>query len=175
MIKQILIGIVLALILSGAIFAFVVLKEISGNSNNDKVEVEWKKLNTNFLKINKSIVGEEQISFLLYKMSADKLKKQPFTGDEPRIEFSVSNVNYCSKVVDGNIFTKLGDCEKPDIKVSIDGKNMIYLLNSNNTKEDIQNFSSEGKIRIEMLASKTTLFSKGYLKLYEEVTGEKIL
>ena len=127
MIKQILIGIVLALILSGAIFAFVVLKEISGNSNNDKVEVEWKRLNTNFLKINKSIVGEEQISFLLYKMSADKLKKQPFTGDEPRIEFSVSNVNYCSKVVDGNIFTKLGDCEKPDIKVSIDGK--TYQLN----------------------------------------------
>lgn len=78
--------------------------------------------------INKSEIGVDQISYLLYSLEANRLHNLPLS-DTPKIEIIIGQKVFNSEVV-------------------------------------------EGRTKVEIVAGQIELYSKGYLSLYNKLTGK---
>ena len=124
--------------------------------------------------INRTAVGEKQISYVLYNVKANELHKIPLSGNTPKIEVVIDDEIYSSEIVEGMIITIKSRIEDPDLRIIMSEEEFINSLNSD-TKAYLQKSVSQGRIDIEVLAGKTELFAKGYLSLYKKLTGENPL
>ncbi len=121
--------------------------------------------------INKSVVGEQQINLILYSLKAYELHNPPLSGNTPKIEFVIDGEIYGSEIVKGEIITVKGRKGEPDIRIIMSGEEFLNILKSD-SKLYFQESLKQGKTKIELLAGKTELFTKGYLSLYKEITGK---
>lgn len=119
-------------------------------------------------------ISESHIAYVLSQMGASKLKNTPLTGNTPKINFIINTGNYRAEVINQGISVGKGIWDNPDIIISSSKEEIILAIASLNIKEYIKNSVSSGKTAIEMKAGYAELFSKGYLSLYEDITGKKL-
>jgi hypothetical protein len=116
--------------------------------------------------------NESFVLYLLYQIKANNLHNPPLSESTPKIKFYIDQDAYSAEVVDGVIFVKKGEMSNVDIIIRTTKQEGVKMLQSS---QAVVNSFSSGASDIEMVAGKATLFTKGYLKMYEELTGEKIL
>ncbi|MEM4259340.1 MAG: hypothetical protein QXS38_01075 [Candidatus Pacearchaeota archaeon] len=114
---------------------------------------------------------ESFIFYLLYSIKAYNLHAPPLSSDYPRIEVEVSGEPFSATVLRGVINVSKGKIAKEDIIIRTTKEEAIKMLRDKNY---IMNSFNEGKSRIELVAGQTTLFAKGYLNMYNEITGKSV-
>ena len=115
--------------------------------------------------------NESFITYLLYEIKAYNLHNPPLSGDTPKILVFVGDDSYGAEIDAGSIYVHKGGIEGQDIIIRTSKEESVNMLsNEDYVKESFQN----GKSNIELAASKSVLFGKGYLSLYEQLTGKSV-
>jgi hypothetical protein len=117
--------------------------------------------------------NEEYINYILAAMGIGKLHKS-IMGENPKIKFILGEDIWSSEIINGAPNTKKVAIEDEDLRIVISKEEAVEALLSENIEEFMKNSVVEGRTGIEMVAGKAELFSKGYLDMYEQITGEKI-
>ncbi len=164
--KGVIIGIIIGLIVIGAIGYFVFLRDTS----RETITLQNP---TAGLSVEESVklFDESFVKYLLYSIGAAELKSVPFTSNKPRIEFYIDEDVY-NAVVDKRVVKVYdGAIDDEDIIIRTSKEEAVKMIMDKNYV--VVNFKSGGS-SIELVASKTTLFAKGYLGLYSGLTGEEL-
>ena len=115
--------------------------------------------------------NESYIFYMLYNIEAYNLHNPPLSPDTPKIEIIADDAIYGAEIRDGLILVWEGEAHNKDIVIRTTKKEVIAMIN--NPSYISQSFMEE-KSNIELTASQTLLFSKGYLNIYKKLTGESI-
>jgi len=134
--------------------------------SNEKQEVEKPAVGNSTLSID-----ESHITFLLNEIGAYQLHSS-VTGKKPIIEVWADDEKFSSDVSGGKITTTRNLGNSPDIRIKTSKKEVVDALLSQNVTEYAKNSVSAGKTNLEIVAGYTELFTKGYLKIYTELTGK---
>jgi hypothetical protein len=114
---------------------------------------------------------EDFVYFMLYQIGAYNLHTPPLSSEKPAIEIIVENTVYNAQIEKGEIYVDEGEIEEYDISIQTSSEEAAKIINDG---DYIQESFENGESTIELVASETTLASKGYLKLYSEITGDGI-
>ena len=114
---------------------------------------------------------ESFVEYILYSIGANSLHNPPFSNDDPKIEFYIDEEVYSAIVEKGIIAASKGEIDKEDIVIRTTKEEAVKMIMD---KEYIKESFSQEKSGLELVASKTKLATKGYLSIYEELTGESI-
>ena len=61
-----------------------------------------------------------------------------------------------------------------DLKIIISKRESVETLLSSDIEQFMKDSVASGNTKIEIVAGNTELFSKGYLKMYKELTGGEV-
>jgi len=114
---------------------------------------------------------ESFVSYVLVEIKAYNLHEPIFSSDTPEIEITVGEDIYNAEIIDGKIFVSEGLSDDEDIIISTTAEEGVKMLRDAGYIDDS---FRDGLSGIEMTAGKVELFSKGYLEIYSELTGEEI-
>lgn len=115
--------------------------------------------------------NESFVKYVLYSIKAYDLHNPPLSKDYPKIGFSIGEDNYLAVIQNGVIIVTKSDFSSVDAIIKTDKTEAVKMVQN---KAYIQESFSSGRSSIELKAGKATLFSKGYLNLYTELTGKSI-
>jgi len=115
--------------------------------------------------------NESYVSYLLYSIGAYGLHSSSFNGADPKIGVDVNGEHYEAIVQNAVIKVSKRESVKPDVVIITSKGEIIKMIKDKNYVKE--SFSS-GESSIEPKASKTTLFAKGYLNLYNDLNSEGI-
>jgi|SRR3989344_3159113 len=118
-----------------------------------------------------TIISEQHVSYLVNEIGAYKLKS--YLGN-PKIIVEVDKEKFNSEVNQGKIITKKGEIQDADIKIITMGQEIINIINSGDINSAIKDSVASGRTNIELVASYSTLFGRGYLSLYQDITGKSL-
>ncbi len=116
---------------------------------------------------------ENYINYLLVALGVGNLHRSLLYGN-PFIEFNLDNEVWGSELVKGGLNTKKQIIDNEDLRITISKEEAVMALLSQNIEQFMKDSVANGGTQIEMIAGKTELFSKGYLTMYKELTGENI-
>lgn len=160
-------GIILLILLVGGMFLYF----ITASPSNPKTEIEKPIKNLSqeeaFLQFNESYIG-----YLVFAIGGWKLHNPPLSDDTPKIKVIVDEEVYVSEIINGEIKTEKKEIEEEDIIIRTTKQEIINSILAGDMKTYIKQSVQEGKTSFELKASYTTLFSKGYLNIYKEITGK---
>ena len=128
----------------------------TGNNSNQKVNL---------------VVNEQYISYIINEMGGYKLKS--YMGN-PKIQVEVDKDKFNSEVTRGKIVTKRGEASEPDLIIRTSKDEVLSCIVAKNPSQYIKNSVANGNTQIELVASYTVLFARGYLNLYKDVTGKTL-
>ncbi len=113
-------------------------------------------------------VTPEFISYILNEVGAWKLHKNPLTFEKPVINFRIGGEEFYSEI-GREIKSKRGLNENADLQFNSNKEDLILALTSDNPEAVFKDSLTNGKTQVELFASQSELFSKGYLTLYESL------
>jgi len=113
------------------------------------------------------------INYLLAALGAGNLHKSLLYGN-PFIEFNLGDETWSSELVKGALNTKKQSIDNEDLIITISKQEAVQALLSPNIEQFMKDSVNNGGTQIEMIAGKTELFSKGYLDMYSQLTGEVV-
>jgi len=111
------------------------------------------------------------IYYLLYSIKAYNLHNPLFSSDTPKIEIHVGADIYNAIIENGNIKVQNGEIANKDIIIVTTKEDAVKMMKDTTY---VQDSFRNGNSQIELVAGKTTLFMKGYLNLYSELTGKSM-
>ena len=110
------------------------------------------------------------ISYLLNEVGAWQLHKNPLTLEDPIINIKISGDDFHSDIGD-KIKTENGLSDDADLEFSMDKKDLINAILSNNSGATFREYVKSGKVKVKTLTTKTELFAKGYFSLYDKLNN----
>jgi len=116
---------------------------------------------------------ENYINYILAALGVGNLHKSIIYGN-PFIEFSLDNEVWSSELVKGALNTQKQVIDNEDLKVKISKEEAVRALLSPDINQFMKDSVADGGTQIEMVAGKTELFTKGYLDMYSQLTGEVV-
>lgn len=162
---------ILAIVFSVGIFGtyFYFFNDNKYDSSMEKAE-EYDSISAKS-NINENDFGEVKIdeSFIysfMQKIGADELHAPPFSSDHPKIGVYIDDEIYNVQVIDKKIIVGKGQISNCDINIKTTKEEAIKMMLDN--KYILDSFNS-GKSNVEIVASQTTLFAKGYAGLYSRL------
>lgn len=161
-------GLVFVLVIMS--FLYLALFNVDNSSVYDKLKITNPSGN---LSVERAIevFDESFIFYLLYNIKAYNLHNPPLSSDRPKIEVDVGDEVFKAVIDDGMINVSRGDIIGEDIIIKTSKEEVILMMDD---KEYIEQSFELGKSEIVLVAGKTTLFAKGYLSMYTELTGKSI-
>lgn len=144
--------------------AGIVLKYTNEAGYTDKAEV----IKEGVMEFNK-----DYINYILVALGVGYLHKSPLF-ENPLIEFDLAGDVWNSEIKKGMPDSRKGQIEDEDLRISISKEEAVEALLASNIEEFMKQSVANGNTKIEMIAGKTELFSKGYLDMYQELTEEDI-
>jgi len=117
--------------------------------------------------------NEDYINYILAALGVGYLHKSPLF-ENPLIEFDLEGDVWNSEVTEGMPGSERGSIDNEDLRISISKEEAIEAILSENIEEFMKESVSNGNTKIEMIAGKPELFSKGYLEMYKELTGKEV-
>ncbi len=115
--------------------------------------------------------NESFVYYLLYNIKAYNLHPAPLSSAPPRMEIIVDSDTYNAEVSKGEIYVSAGEIVTKDIIIKTTKEEGVKMLE--NSSYISESFSS-GLSSIQTVESKSTLFGKGYLSIYNQLTGKSI-
>ena len=115
--------------------------------------------------------NEDFVLYLLYSIKADNLHNVPLTSNYPKIEIDVGDEIFSATVKKGVISVGRGEILNEDAVIRTTKEEAVKMLRD---KSYVTKSFNDGKSGIELVADRTTLFAKGYLNMYNELTGNSI-
>ena len=115
--------------------------------------------------------NESFVFYLLYSIKAYNLHNPPLSSDYPKIEMDVGGEVFGATVKKGIISVSENLIFDKDVIIRTTKEEAVKMMRDKNYVT--QSFNDE-KSEIELVADKTTLFAKGYLNMYTELTGKSI-
>jgi len=163
--------IILIILVSGGLYIYFVMAAPSAPKPGAEVSnpIEGMSSEQALLQFN-----EQYIDYLVFALGAWKLHNPPFSSDTPKIKVVLGEEVFASEIIKGEIRTRRGELGEEDIVVRTTKQEIVNAILSLDMKSYIKDSIKEGKTGIEFKASETTLFVKGYLSLYEDLTGESL-
>jgi len=124
--------------------------------------------------------NQDYINYVLIALGAYKLHNPPLSKEIPRIRFVLIDSDgtkeiYNSEIINNKVKTYIGDVEEADLIVTTNKKEVINAMLSKDIRIFMKNSVRLGRTEIDMKANKIILISKGYIQMYEEVTGERFI
>ena len=116
--------------------------------------------------------NEEYVDYLVFAIGGWKLHNPPLSDETPKIKVVVDEEIFVSEIINGEIKTEKKEIENEDIIIKTTKQEIVNSILSLDIKKYIQYSAQEGKTTLELKASYPTLFSKGYLNIYEDITGK---
>lgn len=117
--------------------------------------------------------NESYINYILVALGTGYLHKSPLF-ENPLIEFDLEGEVWSSEIKEGNPNSKKEAIENEDLRVSISKEEAVEALLSEDIEQFMKDSVNNGNTKIEMVAGKTKLFTKGYLEMYKQLTGEEV-
>jgi len=115
--------------------------------------------------------NESFVSYFLYSIDAQELHNPSLSDSKPIIWMIISGESYSAIIDNGNIIVSKEDPRGADIIIKTTKLETVKMIQDNSyVKESF----IAGLSSIELVASKTLLFSKGYVNLYQKITGKSI-
>lgn len=114
--------------------------------------------------------NETYINFLLLALGTSSLHKSSFGYGNPVIEFAMDTEIWNTEIINGAFNTKKGALDKKDIRITLSREEAVKALLSPDITSFMKGSVSNGNTKIEMIAGKTELFSKGYLDMYNKLS-----
>lgn len=114
---------------------------------------------------------ETFVRYLLYNIGARNLHNPPFSSDTPKIVIYVDELIFNAEVTKGKILVKRAELESEDIIIKTTKTEAVRMMRD---KSYVEESFKRGSSNIELVASKTRLFAKGYAKIYTTVTGKTV-
>jgi hypothetical protein len=106
------------------------------------------------------------IGSMAVKLGISSLHNPPFSGDTPRVQTYVSDSPYAIEVKGGQVYVGQGTIQNPDIIIRTDANEIAKVISDSSY---IKTSINAGKTSVEIKASYTTLFLKGYLGIYDKL------
>ncbi len=116
--------------------------------------------------------NENYISYILIAMGVGSLHKSYVGYGNPVVEFRMGDEIWSSEV-SGGLSTKKGGNDNKDLIIYSSRQEAVKALLSSDIKQFMKDSVASGDIKIEMIAGKPELLSKGYLQMYKELTGKE--
>lgn len=113
--------------------------------------------------------NETFVYYLLYSIKAYNLHNLPLSPNKPKIEIHIDDKIYNSIIDSGEIIVNRGQIEDEDIVIKTSAVEAVMMMQD---KNHIYKSFKNGESKIELVASKSVLFGKGYLKLYGTLKGD---
>lgn len=115
----------------------------------------------------------DYIDYILVALGCAHLHKSPLF-ENPFIELNLDGEVWSSEIIKGQPNTEKGAIDNEDLRVSLSKEEAVEFMLSEDQEAFIKESVANGDTQIEMVASKLELFTKGYLEMYTELTGEEI-
>ena len=115
---------------------------------------------------------EDFVYYLMYNIKAYNLHKSPLSGETAKLEFQIDDVVYNSEIIVGEIYVGKEAISDEDAIIRTTTLEAVKMVEN---REYIEESFKSGLSEIELVESNSVLFAKGYLSIYEELTGEKII
>lgn len=115
------------------------------------------------------LFDEKFVSYLLYAIDADSLHAPPLSSETPKIKFEIENEIFEAEIIEGRIIVKKAGSSGEDILIKTSKTEAVKMLRDVNY---VAKSFQEGKSSIELKANQAELFTKGYLKIYNELESK---
>lgn len=113
---------------------------------------------------------ESFVRYLLYSIKANELHNPPLSSETPKINIFVDELTFSAEILENSITVTKSKFPASDINIRTTKDEAIKMLRQ---KDYVASSFNSGASQIELIASKTKLFSKGYLQLYTDLTGDE--
>ncbi|MFH1359300.1 MAG: hypothetical protein ABIH37_05410 [archaeon] len=145
--------------LKGIVFANT---NVAGEVNKEKV-------------VEEAIIefNAEYINYLLAAMGVNNLHSMIGYGN-PIIEFSIDQDTWTTEVDDGALITTKATTDNKDLRIILSKEEAVNALLSSDIENFMKQSVTNGNTQIEMVAGKVELAAKGYLGMYQQITGDEI-
>ncbi len=121
--------------------------------------------------------NEDYINYLLAALGTGYLHKS-IIGGSPFLELimndSSGNEIWHAEIIEGMPNSALGEIDNEDLRITVSKEEAVKAILSEDVKQFMKDSYNTGNLKIDMVANKAELFSKGYLNMYKELTGEEI-
>lgn len=114
----------------------------------------------------------DALSLMMKEIKAYNLHAATFSNDLPKIEINVEDVIFGVTVDKGEFAVTEGAIASPDIRIITTVEELKKIILAQDQKAAVENSFNSGNSKIEVLAGKITLMMKGYLGLYNTISGE---
>lgn len=125
------------------------------------------------------LVEEEHIQYLVNELGGYNLHDHPVNQEAAVMEFQVvesdpNNPRLFTITIKDNYPTVTeGAATNPDIRLHATETVLVELLQSDNFNTKVVELVNDGSMWIEILTDETTLAMKGYLSIYQQLTGDE--
>ncbi|MEK6911123.1 MAG: hypothetical protein AABW82_05095 [Nanoarchaeota archaeon] len=172
--KHLILGIVLVVVLFIGAFLYFALVGVDYSSRYSDYEKSGQLVNpVSKLSTEEAVdnFNEDFIYYMLYQIGFYNLRENALTGDKPRILIYADEDFYSAEINKGEIIVSNEKIGNPDVIIRTSKLEGVLMLKD--SSYIIESFNS-GKSNIELVADKSSLFSKGYLKIYSKLTGKSV-
>ena len=117
-----------------------------------------------------ALITIDHINYLIHYLGGEKLRKIPFTDNNPKIEILLlQKQEYFTSEIKEGIQTTKTKISNPDIQIRLDENTLADLIKSEKTQEATTKAIENDKIGITLYSGSTELFLKGYFKIYDKI------
>lgn len=116
--------------------------------------------------------NEQYIDYLVFAIGGWKLHNPPLSEETPKIKVVVEGEIFISEIANGKIKTEKKDIDNEDIIIQTTKGEIVDSILSLDMKNYIKQSVQDGRTTLQLKASYTTLFSKGYPNIYKDITGK---
>lgn len=115
--------------------------------------------------------NESFVYYMLYNIKAYDLHNPPLSSNTPKIKIVIDKEVYSAVVQQKKIIVTKEEIPAVDIIITTNKKEAAKMIKN---KAYIQDSFKAGLSSVQLIADRGTLFAKGYLNLYTELTGKGI-
>lgn len=144
------------------------LQKYTENSSNENITLKNVK-NANLSDEESILLQRDIVEYVLIGLKAYNLKSIPFKGETPKILFYIGDNPFGAEIVKGEIFVSKDLINKNDIIIKTSEEEAIKMALN---KYYVLKSFEKGASKMELVAGKSTLFTKGYLDLYNTINGK---
>lgn len=116
----------------------------------------------------------DYINYILVGLGVGNLHKSKVGYGNPIIEFVLDDEYWNSELDSGILNTGRGEIENEDLLVTMTREEAVLAIMSSDIEQFMKDSVNNGNTKIEMIAGKIELGTKGYLAMYKDITGEDL-
>ena len=114
--------------------------------------------------------NEQYIIYLLVALGVNNLHKSYVGYGDAEIDLIIDQEIW-SAIISSGLSVSKKQSDNPDLKIKMSKEEAVKALLSSNIQEYLKDSVNNGNTQLEQISNKIELASKGYLKMYDTLTG----